>query len=122
MYPPKPDYLRKVRELCNQNGALLIFDEAKTGVKIAYGGGPEYSGVAPDITCLAKAIGGGFPIGAMAASDELMELISSGTVWQTGSFAANPVSVAANCHAPRCIDQRPLPFLVYTESATRERL
>jgi len=93
--PPKPDYLRKVRELCNKNGALLIFDEAKTGVKIAYGGGPEYSGVAPDITCLAKAIGGGFPIGAIAASDQLMELISSGTVWQTGSFAANPVSVAA---------------------------
>jgi len=73
----------------------LIFDEAKTGGKIAYGGGPEYSGVTPDITCLAKAIGGGFPLGAIAASRELMELIASGTVWQTGSFAANPVSVAA---------------------------
>ena len=93
--PPKPGYLAKVRQLCNENGALLIFDEAKTGAKIAYGGGPEYSGVTPDITCLAKAIGGGFPIGAIAASRELMALIVSGKVWQTGSFAANPISVAA---------------------------
>jgi glutamate-1-semialdehyde 2,1-aminomutase len=93
--PPKPGYLRAVRQLCDKNGALLIFDEAKTGAKIAFGGGPEYSGVAPDITCLAKAIGGGFPIGAIAASRELMKLIASGAVWQTGSFAANPVSVAA---------------------------
>jgi len=93
--PPKPSYLRGVRELCTKNGALLIFDEAKTGAKIAYGGGPEYSGVSPDITCLAKAIGGGFPIGAIVSSHEFMELIASGVVWQTGSFAANPVSVAA---------------------------
>src|SRR5260370_6688229 len=93
--PPKPGYLQRVRDLCNRHGVLLIFDEAKTGGKIAYGGGPEYSGVKPDITCLAKAIGGGFPLGAIAASRELMELIASGTVWQTGSFAANPISVAA---------------------------
>lgn len=93
--PPKAGYLRAVREICNKNGALLIFDEANTGAKIAYGGGPEYSGVLPDITCLAKAIGGGFPIGAIVASQELMKLIASGRVWQTGSFAANPVSVAA---------------------------
>jgi glutamate-1-semialdehyde 2,1-aminomutase len=92
---PKPGYLQAVRKLCDRNGALLIFDEAKTGAKIAYGGGPEYSGVSPDITCLAKAIGGGFPIGAIAGSRELMKLIESGKVWQTGSFAANPVSVAA---------------------------
>ena len=93
--PPKPNYLARVRDLCNKNGVLLIFDEAKSGAKIAYGGGPEYSGVTPDITCLAKAIGGGFPIGALAASQDLMRLIVSGKVWQTGSFAANPVSVAA---------------------------
>jgi len=92
---PKPGYLREVRELCNRNSVLLIFDEAKTGAKIAYGGAPEYSGVAPDITCLAKAVGGGFPIGAIAASRDLMKLIGSGDVWQTGSFAANSISVAA---------------------------
>src|SRR5438445_9985684 len=92
---PKPGYLREVRELCNRNSVLLIFDEAKTGAKIAYGGAPEYSGVAPDITCLAKAVGGGFPIGAIAVSRDLMKLIGSGDVWQTGSFAANSISVAA---------------------------
>ena len=109
--PPQAGYLRAVREICNKNGALLIFDEAKTGAKIAYGGGPEYSGVLPDITCLAKAIGGGFPIGAIVASQELMKLIASGRVWQTGSFAANPVSVAAGIATLRDV----LPKEVYPQ-------
>jgi glutamate-1-semialdehyde 2,1-aminomutase len=60
----------------------------------------------PDITCLAKAIGGGFPIGAIAASQELMKLIASGRVWQTGSFAANPVSVAAGIATLRDVLKR----------------
>lgn len=104
--PPEPGYLQAVREICNKHGALLIFDEAKTGAKIAYGGGPEYSGVSPDITCLAKAIGGGFPIGAIAASQELMKLIASGVVWQTGSFAANAISVAATIATLRDVLKR----------------
>jgi glutamate-1-semialdehyde 2,1-aminomutase len=90
------DYFPQVRKLCDRAGAVLIFDEAKTAPKIAYGGGPAFYGVTPDITCVAKAIGGGFPIGAILASRELMKGIASNRVYHTGSFAANPVSVAAS--------------------------
>src|SRR5207247_5933499 len=94
--PAVPGYLQWMREMCDTHGALLIFDEAKTNAKIAYGGGPEVYGVQPDLTCLAKAIGGGFPIGAIAGPRKIMSLLASDRVWQTGSFAANPVSVAAS--------------------------
>jgi glutamate-1-semialdehyde 2,1-aminomutase len=92
---PHADYFPAVRELCDDNGVLLIFDEAKTGTKIAWGGGPEFTGVQPDVTCVAKAIGGGFPVGAILANESTMRLIDQAVVLQTGSFAGNPVSVAA---------------------------
>ena len=113
--PPLPGYLERVRELATAHGAVLIFDEVKTGVVLAYGGATEHFGVQPDLICLAKSIGGGVPIGAFAGRGEVMSVIeslpeASGTgtgVQQTtipggatrvahlGTFNGNPLSMAA---------------------------
>ena len=75
--PPKPGFLERVRELATAHGAVLIFDEVKTGVVLAYGGATEYFDVQPDIACLAKSIGGGIPIGAFVGRGEVMSVIES---------------------------------------------
>jgi glutamate-1-semialdehyde 2,1-aminomutase len=75
--PPLPGYLERVRELATRYGAVLIFDEVKTGVVIAYGGAYEYFGVQPDLFCLAKSIGGGIPIGAFGGRAEVMRVIET---------------------------------------------
>jgi len=75
--PPLPGYLERVRELATQHGAVLIFDEVKTGVVVAYGGAIEHFGVRPDLFCLAKSIGGGVPIGAFGGREEVMRVIET---------------------------------------------
>ena len=75
--PPKPGFLERLRELATQHGAVLIFDEVKTGVVLAWGGAYEYFGVQPDLFCLAKSIGGGIPIGAFGGRGEVMAVIES---------------------------------------------
>jgi glutamate-1-semialdehyde 2,1-aminomutase len=74
---------------------VLIFDEVKTGITIAAGGAVEYFGVVPDIVCLAKAIGGGVPTGAVLGTEEVMATITEGKVKQLGTFNGNPLSMAA---------------------------
>jgi glutamate-1-semialdehyde 2,1-aminomutase len=91
---PQPGYLEKVRELCSKHGVVLIFDEVKTGVTIAPGGATELFGVQPDLLCLAKAIGGGTPVGAFGGRAEIMDEIENG-VAALGTFNGNPVSMAA---------------------------
>jgi glutamate-1-semialdehyde 2,1-aminomutase len=76
--PPEPGFLERLRELATEHGAVLIFDEVKTGVVIAYGGATEYFGVQPDLFCLAKSIGGGTPIGAFGGREEVMRVIEGG--------------------------------------------
>jgi glutamate-1-semialdehyde 2,1-aminomutase len=85
--PPLPGYLERVRELATRYGAVLIFDEVKTGVVIAYGGAVEYFGVQPDLFCLAKSIGGGIPIGAFGGRGEVMRAIE--TLDGTPAFSAD---------------------------------
>jgi glutamate-1-semialdehyde 2,1-aminomutase len=85
--PPLPSYLERVRELATRYGAVLIFDEVKTGVVIAYGGAVEYFGVQPDLFCLAKSIGGGIPIGAFGGRGEVMRAIE--TLDGTPAFSAD---------------------------------
>lgn len=92
--PPAPGYLERVRELCTRHAVVLIFDEVKTGATIAPGGAVELYGVEPDLVCLAKAIGGGTPIGAFGGRAEVMDEITRGVSAQ-GTFNGNPVSVAA---------------------------
>ncbi len=94
--PPAPGFLQGLRELCDEHGALLIFDEVMTGFRVAYGGAQSLFGVQPDITTLGKIIGGGMPIGAYGASRKLMELVSPlGPMYQAGTLSGNPVAVAA---------------------------
>ena len=92
---PVPAYLERVRELTREHGVVLIFDEVKTGAAIAPGGATELFGVVPDVVCLAKAICGGLPGGAVGMKDELAELIESGRVRQQGTFNGNPLTMAA---------------------------
>ncbi len=91
---PQPGYLEAVRSLCSAKGVVLIFDEVKTGFAIAAGGATEYFGVQPDLVCLAKAMGGGTPIGAFGGTDAVMTEIERGVAAQ-GTFNGNPLSVAA---------------------------
>ena len=91
---PQPGYLQTVRELCDRHGVVLIFDEVKTGATIAPGGASEYFGVKPDLICLAKALGGGVPVGAYGGKAEIMDEIENGVV-AVGTFNGNPLSMAA---------------------------
>ncbi|HEX6331194.1 MAG TPA: aspartate aminotransferase family protein [Actinomycetota bacterium] len=92
---PEPGYLAELKEICHANGALLAFDEVKTGATLAWGGAVEAFGVVPDLVCLAKAIGGGVPCGAIGGTEEAMEPIVSGDLEQVGTFNGNPLTMAA---------------------------
>ena len=93
--PPDPSYLAAVRDLAHRHGALLIFDEVKTGVTIAPGGATERFGVTPDLTALAKAIGGGLPCGAIGGRADVMATIEDKKVIQLGTFNGNPLTMTA---------------------------
>ncbi|KIE50204.1 MAG: glutamate-1-semialdehyde aminotransferase [marine actinobacterium MedAcidi-G2B] len=93
---PNPSFLNELRKVCDQTGALLIFDEVITGFRLAYGGAAEYFGVAPDIWCFGKVVGGGLPVGAFGARREIMEnLAPLGGVYQAGTLSGNPLAMAA---------------------------
>jgi glutamate-1-semialdehyde 2,1-aminomutase len=93
--PPVDGYLARVRELTRDHGVVLIFDEVKTGAAVAAGGATELYGTTPDVVCLAKAICGGLPGGAIGMTDELAELVADGRVRQQGTFNGNPLVMAA---------------------------
>ena len=93
---PNPSFLNELRKVCDQTGALLIFDEVITGFRLAYGWAAEYFGVAPDIWCFGKVVGGGLPVGAFGARREIMEnLAPLGGVYQAGTLSGNPLAMAA---------------------------
>ena len=93
--PPQHGYLEGLQELTRRHGALLAFDEVKTGVTAAPGGAVERYGVTPDIVCLAKAIGGGLSTAAIGGTREVMDHITSGRYDQVGTFNGNPLAMAA---------------------------
>ena len=95
LIPPPPGYLESLRDLLHRHGAYLAFDEVKTGLGVAPGGAIEWSGVVPDLVCLAKALGGGVPCGAIGGTRELMGLIATGAYEQVGTFNGNPLTMAA---------------------------
>jgi len=92
---PEPGYLEAVREITQRFGIVLIFDEVKTGLCIAAGGATDKYGVLPDMVTLAKALGGGFPVGAIGASEEVMACVEDGRVYQVGTYNGNPLCMAA---------------------------
>jgi glutamate-1-semialdehyde 2,1-aminomutase len=92
---PEPGYLELLREQTLQHGALLIFDEVITGFRFARGGAQEFFGVTPDLTTLAKGLGGGFPVAAIGGSSEVMSMIAEGRYSHSGTYNANVVACAA---------------------------
>jgi len=94
--PPVPGYLEGLRELCDQHGCLLIFDEVMTGFRVALDGAQGLFGVTPDLSTFGKVIGGGMPVGAFGGKRQYMELVApSGPVYQAGTLSGNPVAMAA---------------------------
>jgi glutamate-1-semialdehyde 2,1-aminomutase len=94
--PPQDGFLQGLREICDQSGAVLIFDEVMTGFRVALGGAQQYYDVTPDLTTLGKIVGGGLPVGAFGGKREVMECIAPlGPVYQAGTLSGNPVAMAA---------------------------
>jgi glutamate-1-semialdehyde 2,1-aminomutase len=92
---PAGGYLQGLRDLCDQGGALLIFDEVMTGFRVAWGGAQTLYRVQPDLTCLGKIIGGGLPVGAYGGRKKIMEMVSpSGSVYQAGTLSGNPLAMS----------------------------
>ncbi|MCX7822369.1 MAG: glutamate-1-semialdehyde 2,1-aminomutase [Syntrophobacterales bacterium] len=103
--PPVDGFLRGLRELCEAQGALLIFDEVITGFRLTQGGAQQYYGVYPDITCLGKIIGGGLPVGAYGASVEIMAHVApDGQMYQAGTLSGNPLAMAAGLTTLRILE------------------
>jgi glutamate-1-semialdehyde 2,1-aminomutase len=94
--PPVDGYLQGLRDLCDADGAVLIFDEVITGFRVAYGGAQGLYGVRPDITTLGKIIGGGLPLAAVGGKEKIMALLApTGAVYQAGTLSGNPIATAA---------------------------
>lgn len=106
--PPEKGFLQGLREICDKNGALLIFDEVITGFRLAKGGAQEYFGVKADLVTFGKIIGGGMPVGAYCGSRRLMEAVApTGKVYQAGTLSGNPVAMAAGLTQLKILDAHP---------------
>ena len=93
---PENDFLQKLRKLCDENGTLLIFDEVMTGFRLAFGGAQELFNVKADLVTYGKVIGGGLPVGAFAARNEIMDCLApKGAVYQAGTLSGNPLAMRA---------------------------
>lgn len=96
LVPPLEGFLPALRRLCDQHGALLIFDEVMTGFRVAHGGAQSVYDITPDLTCFGKIIGGGLPVGAYGGRRVLMEQVAPrGNVYQAGTLSGNPLAMAA---------------------------
>ena len=104
--PPMPGFLESLRKLTHEHGAVLIFDEVITGLRVGFGGAQELYGVTPDLTCLGKIVGGGLPMGVYGGSREIMGKIAPlGSVYQAGTLSGNPLSVAAGLATLRVLER-----------------
>lgn len=118
--PPQPGFLQGLRTLCDETGALLIFDEVITGFRLAPGGAQAYYGVRADLVTYGKIIGGGMPVGAYGGSRALLEQVAPlGPVYQAGTLSGNPVAMAAGLAQLRILERTPS---IYTELERRGAL
>ncbi|MFC0446490.1 glutamate-1-semialdehyde 2,1-aminomutase [Pseudidiomarina halophila] len=107
--PPAPGFLEGLREICDDYGSVLIFDEVMSGFRVARGGAQEFYQVTPDLTTLGKVIGGGMPVGAFGGKREIMDYIAPvGPVYQAGTLSGNPVAMAAGLAALSQLDDEQL--------------
>jgi glutamate-1-semialdehyde 2,1-aminomutase len=106
LVPPNPGFLETLRELTQDRGIILIFDEVMTGFRVAYGGAQALYDIRPDLTCMGKVIGGGLPVGAYGGKREIMSKIApEGPVYQAGTLSGNPVAMAAGLATLKCLQQ-----------------
>ena len=106
--PPREGYLKFLRKITQQNGALLIFDEVMTGFRVAYGGAQELYNIKPDLTTLGKIIGGGLPVGAYGGRKDIMDMVAPvGPVYQAGTLSGNPLAMAAGLATLRHLREHP---------------
>ena len=106
MVPPREGFLEGLREICTNEGIVLIFDEVMCGFRVAYGGAQELYGVTPDMTTLGKIIGGGLPVGAFGGKREIMEKLSPiGSVYQAGTLSGNPLAMSAGIATLKLLKQ-----------------
>lgn len=106
--PPKPGFLKFLREITEKYGALLIFDEVITGFRLSDGGAQKYYGVTPDLTTLGKIVGGGMPLAVYGGKREIMECVAPlGSVYQAGTLSGNPCAVAAGIAQLKLIESTP---------------
>ncbi|HRQ54862.1 MAG TPA: glutamate-1-semialdehyde 2,1-aminomutase [Ignavibacteriaceae bacterium] len=122
-------FLAELREICNEEGIVLIFDEVMTGFRVAAGGAQEILGVKPDLITFGKIIGGGLPVGAFGGKREIMEMVSpSGPVYQAGTLSGNPLAMAAGFAALSYIKEHPEIYVqlekasMYLENGFKENL
>ena len=107
--PPKISFLQGLREICKQNGIVLIFDEVMTGFRVALGGAQQLYGVKPDLTTLGKIIGGGLPVGAYGGRRDIMKLVApSGPMYQAGTLSGNPLAMTAGYETLSILKEDPL--------------
>ena len=123
LVPPQEGFLELLRELADESGALLVFDEVISGFRVAPGGVQELAGVVPDLTVVGKILGGGLPAAAYGGSRELMELIApAGEVYQAGTLSGNPLAVAAGLATLRQLDEAAYARLSSTTETLAEGL
>lgn len=104
--PPQPGFLAGLRQICDADGCLLIFDEVITGFRLAWGGAQALYGVFPDLTCLGKIMGGGLPVGAYGGRRDLLtQMAPTGPIYQAGTLSGNPVAVAAGLATLKALGQ-----------------
>jgi len=104
---PQPGYLETMRQLCTENGTLLIFDEVMTGFRVARGGAQEVLGVRPDLSCFGKVIGGGLPVGAVGGRADIMDFLAPlGPVYQAGTLSGNPLAMAAGLAQLKVLEEQ----------------
>ncbi|WP_053219002.1 glutamate-1-semialdehyde 2,1-aminomutase [Virgibacillus senegalensis] len=104
--PPQGTFLQDLRQLTEDNGTLLIFDEVMTGFRVGYNSAQGHFGVTPDLTCLGKVIGGGLPVGAYGGKREIMERVApTGDIYQAGTLSGNPLAMTAGYETLSLMDQ-----------------
>ena len=108
--PPRQGYLRKLRELTEKHGTVLIFDEVMCGFRASLGGAQAAYGITPDLTCLGKIIGGGLPVAAYGGRKDIMSMVSpSGPVYQAGTLSGNPLAMTAGIETLKVLLAEPEP-------------
>lgn len=120
LVPADKDFLHGLRKLCDDNGALLIFDEVMSGFRATLHGAESITGVTPDMITLGKVIGGGMPVGAFGGRKEVMAMLSpDGPVYQAGTLSGNPIAMAAGLAAVKKLKQNAKLYPILQERATR---